>query len=125
MTEDQRERFASALKRLSGDEELLVQMAVMVSQDAVPVLALLRQQISESSLDDAAATGHKLKGMFSTFETGSPVAELQDVIQVCRSGDSAAAQSMFAGLEPDLNVLLGELELLSTSDDPSSMDRSS
>ena len=45
MTEEQKARFADALERMAGDEELLTAMGAMVIDDAPEVIAELDQQI--------------------------------------------------------------------------------
>lgn len=109
MTEEQVKRFSEALARLSGDEELLVAMATMVADDAPAIVEQLDEQLGRESLTDAASTAHKLKGMCSTFETGSPVLELEEVIYAARAGKAEEARSTYDTCQPRLHQLLGEI----------------
>lgn len=112
MTEEQIKRFSDALARLSGDEELLVAMASMVVDDAPVIVRELQDQLEQESLTDAATTAHKLKGMCSTFETGSPVLELEDLIHAARSGKADEARATYRSCRPQINELLGEIAAL-------------
>lgn len=109
MTEEQAKRFSEALTRLSGDEDLLVAMAMMVVDDAPVIVEKLDQQVDQESLADVATTAHKLKGMCSTFETGSPVVELEEVIHAARTGKADEARATYHSCQPLIHRLLGEI----------------
>jgi HPt (histidine-containing phosphotransfer) domain-containing protein len=109
VTEEQKERFAEALARVAGDCELLAAMAAMVSEDAPGVLSELRKQVAANQLQDVAITGHKLKGMLSTFETAGPVLELEELIRSARKGDSQDVASLFKSFESEIEQLLEEI----------------
>ncbi len=112
MTEEQTRRFSAALERLSGDADLLVAMASMVADDANIIVADLQMQLDQDSMADAAATAHKLKGMCSTFETGSPVVELEELIYAARAGKTDEARAKFQACQPQIKELLGEIAAL-------------
>lgn len=97
------------MSRLAGDEELLAAMAGMVTEDAPVLVGQLQQSLQTSELDAAAALAHKLKGMFSTFETGAPVSALQDLIHSARAGKASEADQIFRVCRPQLEQLLQEI----------------
>tara|TARA_R110002111_G_scaffold182531_1_gene248035 strand:- start:127 stop:486 length:360 start_codon:yes stop_codon:yes gene_type:complete len=109
MTEEQKKRFAEALDRVSGDCELLAAMATMVTEDAPDVLAGLREQVAQDDMLAAAATAHKLKGMLSTFDTGGPVPELEQLISAARKGHSDEVVSTLSSCVPEVENLLKEI----------------
>lgn len=109
LTENQRKRFSAALTRLDGDEETLLLLAGMVAEDAPMLLDQLKSNIQSSDSACVAATGHALKGLLSTFETGSPVSELQPLIDAARADDGDTVYSLFTVVAPALEKLVGEV----------------
>ncbi len=109
MNEKQKVRFAEALQRVSGDCELLAAMAAMVAEDAPAVVNDLHEQVAAKEMQQVAATGHKLKGMLSTFETGGPVLELEELILCARKGQTQEAEALFKLFERQINELLNEI----------------
>ncbi|MDA8744322.1 hypothetical protein N9N28_06810 [Rubripirellula amarantea] len=113
LTADQRQRFSAALTRLDGDEDTLVMLAEMVTEDAPTMVAQLESEIDSGKLEDVAQTGHALKGLLSTFETGQPVSDLQPIIEAARSGDSGEVAVLFKSAQPRLRELVSEIGNLS------------
>jgi len=109
VNEKQKERFAEALNRVSGDFELLAAMAAMVAEDAPAVMNDLREQVAAKEMQQVAATAHKLKGMLSTFETAGPVLELEELISSARKGQTQDTASLFKRSERQINELLDEI----------------
>lgn len=109
MTQVQKHRFAEALERVAGDESTLRMLAEIAAEDAPEVLGRLKQQISQKECDDAARTAHTLKGMFSTFETGHPVSEMQALIDAGRNGNAAELTATMDELSPQLDALFEEI----------------
>ncbi len=109
LTDGQRQRFADALARLDGDEGTLIMLAEMVVEDAPTLLGQLSSDVRAAKVSDAAATGHSLKGLLSTFETGPPVSELQPLIDAARSGDDEEAASLLGEIRPSLEKLVEEI----------------
>ncbi len=89
-------------------------MSEMAVEDAPPLIAEIDTDVAEGRLADAAASAHSLKGTLSTFESGSPVKELQLMIDAARAAqvDEAARrqQSRVA-----VQSLLSEIEALNTN----------
>lgn len=112
MNETQKQRFADALARLSDDTELLCSMASLVIADADEVVARLRLAVEQGRCEEAARSAHQLKGMLSTFETGSPVIELQELIDAARAGDAATTREQHQLLQQDVQQLLNEIQNL-------------
>ena len=81
----------------------------MVVTDAEDVLAKLTRSIDAGDTASVAVTAHQLKGMLSTFETDSPVTELQELIETARRKDTAATRDQFQSLQPQLADLLAEI----------------
>lgn len=112
MTEAQLKRFSEALVRLAGDEELLVAMASMVVDDVPVIINDLQSQLDQKAMTEAAAHAHKLKGMCSTFETGSPVVELEEVIHAARAGKVDEACDTFNRCRPQIKQLIDDIAAL-------------
>jgi hypothetical protein len=112
MTEQQRERFAEALKRLGGDEETLTMMASIASEDAPVLIERWGNQLQREELHEYAKTGHSLKGLLSTFETGEPISKIQPLIDDARRNELLAVQSAHALVLPELSRFLGEISEL-------------
>jgi len=110
--EYQKKRFGDALSRIAGDLELLIALAEFVVVDAPEVLAELRAQVAAGQLRDVAATAHKLKGMLSTFETGGPVMELQEVINAAKDGSWEECRSAFRQCDDGISFLINEIATL-------------
>ncbi len=109
MNDKQKERFAEALRRVSGDCELLSAMAAMVAEDAPAVMNDLRDQVAANEMYEVAATAHKLKGMLSTFETAGPVLELEEMMSSARKGQPQETASILKRSERQINELLVEI----------------
>lgn len=112
LTEQQRARFAKALQRMDGDEEVFSAMAAMAVEDAPPMLAELECQVDGGDLEEVARTGHALKGMLAVYDDGPPVSELQPLIDAARRGDGKAVQGLFTPLQRPLISLIEEVRQL-------------
>lgn len=112
VNDQQRNRFADALGRLCDDTELLQEMASVVVDDAAGRLDQLRDTLRVGDLGDAAYRSHQLRGMLSTFETGYPVSELQEVINAARVEQLETARRCFETVEPALRELIDEVAAL-------------
>lgn len=113
MNNYQRARFAAALNRMAGDEELMEAMAELVVADTPAILSELKDQFDQNEPYEAASTAHKLKGMLSSFETGSPIPELQSVIDELRAGRLGEAQRIYQCCHGAIEELVAEIgELL-------------
>lgn len=107
--EQQRERFASALERVGGDEEMLSMLAEMAAEDAPVLLNTLSSEIQAGFLTAAAQNAHALKGLLSTFETGVPVEDMQPLIDAARDNDRDQTSQLLQGLEPRLSALIAQI----------------
>lgn len=119
MNESQKARFSEALTRLAGDEEMLLILADIAVEDLPPMVGQLSEQLADGDLESAAATAHAMKGLLSSFETGTPTSELQALINAARSGNSQEAQTLYAKTKPAIEELLGEIEKLVQNNQPS------
>ncbi len=81
----------------------------MVVTDAHEVLEKLTRSIEGGDTASVSVTAHQLKGMLSTFETESPVIELQELIETARRKDADATRDQFQSLQPQLAELLEEI----------------
>ncbi|MCM2371651.1 hypothetical protein [Aporhodopirellula aestuarii] len=113
LTSEQRKRFAGAIERVGDDEEILIVLAEMASEDAPVLMAKLEGEISKGFLDAAAQTAHALKGLLSTFETGEPVEGLQSLIDSAREEDEKETTLLFESLKPKLLTLVEQVAQLS------------
>lgn len=109
MTEQQRRRFSEALSRLGDDESTLMMLAGMVAEDAPEMLAKMNEHAKDDELTEYAKTGHAMKGLLSTFETGEPVSELQPIIDAARVGDRETVLHLHGKLAPQIEILMGEI----------------
>ncbi len=115
LTPEQQQRFQEAIKRLGGDSDLLITMAMLVSEDAPQMLNNLELQLHDGQLQEASATGHSLKGLLSTFETGSPVKELQPVIDATRAENRERARELWLGCKSSIETLIASISELAVS----------
>ncbi|MCA9135838.1 MAG: Hpt domain-containing protein [Planctomycetales bacterium] len=112
MTESQRTRFSAALQRLGGDEETLVLLAGIASEDAPQMISRLETEVQEDLLPQAALTAHALKGLLSAFETAEPVSTVQNLIDTARAGDAEALKRQHDEITPKLCNLVREIASL-------------
>jgi len=119
LNETQKARFSEALTRLAGDEEMLLILADIAVEDLPPMVVQLSEELAEGDLQSAAATAHAMKGLLSSFETGTPTSELQALINAARSGNAEEANTLFTKTKPAIDELLGEIEILVEHNQPS------
>jgi len=112
LNNDQRIRFAGALQRVGYDDDLLASLAQIAAEDAPLLMAQLERNVAASNLEAVAATGHALKGLLSTYETGSPVGELQLLIDAARAGDQFEVEKVLSHQWPRLQKFIGEIQKL-------------
>ncbi|QDS88630.1 Hpt domain protein [Rosistilla ulvae] len=115
MNDEQTSWFAGALNRLSGDVELLISMAEIVSEDAPEIVAELEAQLEAGAVDPIVSAAHKLKGMCSTFETGPPVSQLEDLLHAARREQVDEARAIYSRCAPNLQALLIRVKELSSA----------
>ena len=113
VTDEQKARFATAIDRVAGDIDLLVAIAAIVTEDVPAVLAKFKKQLASGKLSEVSVTGHQLKGMLSTFETGGPVILLQEVILSARQGNQQDAEDSFDRCAVGISSLIEEIKQLS------------
>lgn len=112
LTHEQRERFAGALERVGGDEDMLVVLAEMAAEDAPAMLQKLEDELELRHREAAAHTAHALKGLLSTFETSSPVDDLQPVIDAARENEIEESVRLFKTIRAKLHLLLSQITSL-------------
>ena len=112
MNQEQKERFADALARVSGDAEILATLASIASEDAPELLHRLDKSIEVGDWSGYASTAHSLKGLLSTFETQEPVSRIQPLIDAARQAEGEAVIARHAMLRTKLQVLIAEIESL-------------
>lgn len=109
MNDLQKRRFADALERVAGDEDMLGMLAKIAVEDAPEMIEMLDTQVEGKLLSDAAKTAHSLKGLLSAFETGEPVSDLQPLIDAARQGDSNDVVKLHSEVGSKLEKLLSEI----------------
>lgn len=112
MNEHQKKRFAKALERVAGDEDMLSMLATIAVEDAPPMMESLDTSITKQSLDEAAKTAHSLKGLLSAFETDEPVSDLQPLIDAAKKGDQEESIAIQKSIQPKLETLLAEINAI-------------
>ncbi|TWU35319.1 Hpt domain protein [Novipirellula aureliae] len=112
LTQQQRTRFDQALTRVGGDEEMLIVLARMAVEDAPPLMEKLEAQLANQELSGVAKTTHAFKGLLSTFETGTPVEQLQAIMDAAKEGDLKTASGCYRELKPAINELLHQIDQL-------------
>lgn len=117
ITEEQKIRFATAIDRVSGDIDLLVSIAAIVTEDVPEVFAKFKDQLATGNMAELPITGHQLKGMLSTFETRGAVVLLQEVIVSAREGNQQGADDAFHRCAAEIGSLIEEIKQLGA--DPS------
>ncbi len=88
-------------------------LAGMVAEDAPSLLTKLHTDIQSSEFNEAAGSGHALKGLLSTFETGTPVSEIQPLIDAARRSDCKAVSLLFTEIHTSLETLIDEIQGIS------------
>lgn len=110
--------FVPALSRLGGDEELFVELAKVVLDDAGPEMERLCTAARANDFEEVASTGHRLKGMLSTFDDDTLTPELQNLIDAARRHDRATTLVAMRIADPLMHQLLERLqEVVRQSDD--------
>lgn len=110
MNGDQKQRFAEALERVAGDEDILVMLATIAAEDAPPLLGNLEAAIDRNEFAAAAKTAHSLKGLLSAFETGEPVCELQPLTDAARKDEHDECLAIHNAIQPKLKSLVEEIK---------------
>lgn len=109
ITPDQEERFAEAITRLGGDQEMLAVIASMAIEDLPPLIAETEAHLAAARWPDAATTAHAIKGTLGTFEAGSTVSKLQALIESAKAGNGQQVLDYWASTQPGLRNLLEEI----------------
>lgn len=89
---------------------MLVAMAAMVAEDAPQVWQDVQRHLAEDEWNDVASSAHKLKGMLSTFDTGAPIPELQEMIAAARKERVNEVRSCFSACRQDVERLIQEID---------------
>lgn len=115
ITTEQQQRFAEAIKRLGGESDMLTIMAEMAIEDVPPLIVEIDTHVAARRWSAVAASAHSLKGTLSTFESGSPVRDLQLMIDAARSGQVDDAYNHWHQSRPKVEQLLAEIKALCTN----------
>ena len=110
MNDQQRERFTQALDRLGNDEETLVTLAEMAVEDAPRLIDKMDDHVADQHWSEYAKTAHSLKGLLTTFETGGPVSEIQELIDEARAENGDAVSNCHRKTKPKLLGLVQEID---------------
>ncbi len=124
LTEYQKIRFADALARVDGDEELLVTLAEIAADDGPHMLQQLSEELRGGDVIESGRTAHALKGLLSTYEVGPPVDALQAIVEASHSHDIDRARMIFGEISEELLDFIELVRQLSVqSGSPSRSDR--
>ncbi len=102
--------FAPALDRLGGDEELFIELAVVVLADAEPERCQLVEAVKVNDFETVATSGHRLKGMLSTFDDNSLTPEIQNLIDAARRRDRELTRIGLRIADPMMTTLLQRMK---------------
>lgn len=104
--------FVPALRRLGGDEDLFVELASVVLDDADPEIDRLREAVKAEDFETVATVGHRLKGMLSTFDDDSLTPEIQNLIDSARKRDRPTMLVAMRVAGPMMDSLLRHLRMV-------------
>lgn len=94
-----------ALKRMGGDEGLLVNLIGYFHEDAPDLLKKLSAAIDQSDAEEATRFAHSLKGLCANYEAKVAVQRAQEVEDCCREGAMAAAKGQLDDLRQRVDEL--------------------
>jgi PAS domain S-box-containing protein len=95
----------TALGRVDGDRELLVEMAELFLDEYPRLLSTLRDAVALGNAPTAAYAAHTLKGSVANFAAMPAFTAAQKIERIARQGDLAQVHAAFADLEAQLNRL--------------------
>ncbi len=101
--------FAELLSRVGGDKKLLKRMTATFLRDTPKRIAAIAAALRRKDAATLASLAHALKGSVSIFGAEVPRLHAQDLQQLGRAGDLAAAESLFASLKEEIAHLLENL----------------
>lgn len=81
----------------------------MVTEDAPSIWQEVKVHLEAEEWQEVAASGHKLKGMLSTFDTGTPIPELQEMIAAARRERVSEVNACFDNCRRDVERLIQEV----------------
>ncbi|MEQ9409247.1 MAG: PAS domain S-box protein [Fuerstiella sp.] len=100
-----------ALKRLGGDEEILISLIDCFLEDAPDLLQQLKQQISDAKDGEATRMAHSLKGLSASFDATIVTDTAQQMETFCRNSLLEQARPLLARLEQEVRHLSEALAL--------------
>jgi len=100
---------AELLERVDNDTAFLAETVEMLISDGPPLLDKLRVALAAGDAPAVGRTAHSIKGMLSNFCAPQAHATAQQVEQLGKSGDLAAAPAAVQALHEDLDALTQEL----------------
>ena len=102
--------YRNTLHELGGDTELLCELMQCSLEECRGCLEELRESVVAGDLDKAGKTAHLIKGTLSHFASGSALAILARLEQLCRQGNRPAVEKDLASLEARLRFIFDEME---------------
>lgn len=103
----------SALKRMEGDQELLVDMIEIFLEDYPNQIAAIREALAGNHADDLSNAAHALKGSVGNFGARRSFLAAQNLEQIARDRKSAEYQAAFDTLMQELATLEPALKAVS------------
>lgn len=99
----------SALRRLKGDRELLVDMMVFFEDDAPTLLSTVDTAAAAGDNDSLQRAAHSLKGLASTFDAHPAQSAARELEDAARDGETDRLEPLVAQLHTEVAALRAEL----------------
>lgn len=99
-----------ALKRMGGDQGLLVNLIGYFLEDAPELIEKLTTAIQINDSAEATRFAHSLKGLCANYEASAAVDRAQQIESFCREGDLTAATAQLDDLRRRVDELGGALQ---------------
>lgn len=112
MNNQQRERFASGLQKVSHNEELFRELAKAAAEDGQNLHGQLVESLRQNDMRQAAGNAYALKGVLSSIDDGPATEELAPLVSALLSEDPSEVQRAWERAEQPLSDLLDDLEKL-------------
>ncbi len=102
----------SALQKLGGDEELLLEIIGLYLDDCPKVMERLSAALAEGDAEGVWKAAHRLKGSVGSLAAQPALEAARDLETVGRAGDLEEAAAAFERLEHELERLAAALTAL-------------
>ena len=98
-------RFAGALKRLGGDEELFQELMSYFIQDAPGLLEDIQVGVTVGNAESIRRAAHSLRGLAANFDAEQAIIIAASIEQIATKGDLEMVPEAFAHLQVEIQSL--------------------